>query len=165
MDRVDLKICNHMVDNTPSRMLPAGLNQRRQTMTTKHTATFGSLTFTRSSKTRKYTHCVIATRSRMQALENALSKASQDLHRSNYAFFVKEGRTEQLHGAKTADAYVVDRVKLALDFIQARAEEGYYDTFIPVGWCGSKVLASKLEGQTRASKHFNTVLVLEAVQS
>lgn len=160
--------------------------------TTKHIATADGQTFTRNSKSRVYTHCVVAKPSIDCALERAQSKAARDLHRSNYRWYQKtlasEGRlfeqythisdeqyreqceynlaraVEALAGAQSEDEYVSRKIGDELAVIAAKEAKGFYDTWAECGWCGRLDLAHKLAATTRAHPYYDTAIVLEATQ-
>lgn len=160
--------------------------------TTKHIATADGQTFTRNSKSRVYTHCVVAKPSIDCALERAQSKAARDLHRSNYRWYQKaitsEGRlfeqykyvsdeqyaeqceydlaraVEALAGAQSEDEYISRKVGEELAGIAAQDAKGFYDTWAECGWCGRFDLAQKLAATKRNHGYYGDVVILEAVQ-
>lgn len=160
--------------------------------TTKHIATADGQTFTRNSKSRVYTHCVVAKPSIECALERAQSKAARDLHRSNYRWYQKtlacEGRRfeqskyvtdevyreqcqrhiddaiEELAEAQSEDEYISRKVGEELAGIAAQEAKGFYDTWAECGWCGRLDLAQKLAATKRAHEYYGDVVILEAVQ-
>ena len=160
--------------------------------TTKHIATIDGQTFTRNSKSRVYTHCVVAKPSIECALARAQSKAARGLHRSNYRWYQKaitsEGRlheqyeyltdekyaeqceynlaraVEALAGAQSEDEYVSREVSKELERIAAQDAKGFYDTWDECGWCGRFDLAQKLAATKRNHEYYGDVVILEAVQ-
>lgn len=160
--------------------------------TTKHIATADGQTFTRNSKSRVYTHCVVAKPSIECALERAQSKAARDLHRSNYRWYQKtlacDGRlyeqykyvtdeqyakqcednrvraVKELGAVRNEDEYISREVSKELAGIAAQDAKGFYDTWAECGWCGRFDLAQKLAATKRNHEYYGDVVILEATQ-
>lgn len=147
--------------------------------TTKHIATLDGQTFTRSSKSRVYTHCVVAKPSYEAAVRAASAKGWLEAHRSNYHYYVGklakgaqnewdqsyvDKARERLAGIADEQAYVDAEVAKSLARVEKARTEGYYDTWAECGWCGRLDLAQKLAATKRNHEYYGDVVILEAVQ-
>ena len=160
--------------------------------TTKHIATIDGQTFTRNSKSRVYTHCVVAKPSIDHALATAQSEGARDLYRCEYRWHQKavtsggrlfeqskhmtdEDYHEQckrdlmfarraLVGKQSEDDFVSYHVDDMLAWIEKQREQGFYDRWVERGWNSRLDLAQKLAATTRAHPYYGDVVILEATQ-
>lgn len=156
--------------------------------TTKHIATADGQTFTRTSKSRVYTHVVLAKASLDHQLAMVASKFTIDLHRSNHAFHVgnlnpdcklrptwqseaslaAEGQryaqraAEELEGTSTVEEYVAKKQAQSFARIEEDRLDGQYERWGVVGWCGRRDLADKLAATTLGRGYYGDVVVVEA---
>lgn len=150
-----------------------------------HRASYSNQTFTRRSKSRRYSHLVIALPSREVAFRfaNALHDGdaaswqyywefySSPQHHSyswtngdramddTYSFNSAEEFLAVFPTAATFQAYQRSR---RLDKFELREAGGEFTTYVPMGWCGRRDLADKLRAKTAASPYWLDVRVLEA---
>lgn len=147
----------------------------------KHIARYNGQIFTRNSKGRRYTHCVVALPSREVAFRfaNALhdgDASSWEYYASPRAYnfswtggdrVVVDASTfysaeEFLAVFPTAAVYqAYQRDRRVTKFAQ-RVADGEFTTYVPMGWCGRRDLADKLRSKTAASGYWLEVVVLEA---
>lgn len=158
----------------------------------RHTATGpNGETFTRGSKTRRYSHVVIGRLSHDHAVAAAKSPLSQDNDRENFAHwsgladgssrFLVRGSWERddvlyaervaremreavdrLNGATTAEAYAADRLRQRLAAVEARKAAGEYDLFRDLSWASRRDLADKAAGSARNGTLYADVRVVPA---
>lgn len=138
-------------------------------------------THTRTSKSRTYTHTVFALPSSVTAFLWANSKEARKSHRENFAYYAEmangtssfldkrfyetaeqnaerranamESAVKTLGGCQIAQEYEAMLVRRDLERIQKQREEGYYDTYQNMGWCGRADLAQKLKTTTENRNH------------
>lgn len=136
---------------------------------TKHTATLDGQTFTRTSKTRVYTHCIVGKPrySRDMALSQAYAKtirsnweyytkivaAGGNVHMTRWSLETSDEFIDRLDanaaaaaaelGGRTQDQYVADARQAQLDYIEAARVAGYYDTWKVISWSSRHDLANK----------------------
>ena len=126
--------------------------------TTKHTATHDGQTFTRTSKSRVYTHVTLGLPSYEAAVRAASAKGRLETHRSNYRYYVRslaegvqdahdqyyvDNAREQLAGIASEQEYIEAEVAKALARVEKARTEGYYETWADCGWSGNLALAEK----------------------
>ena len=144
---------------------------------------------TRTSKTRTYSHVVVARRSYAHDLACAERAGSSDVTASNFAYYraYLDGTskflarkpwqsdadyakavaydiaraTEALAGCETLEAYRAHLRAEALDRVAERKASGYYDTFGVLGWSSRLDLAQKV-AQAETSPRYDDVTILEA---
>ena len=138
---------------------------------TKHTATLDGQTFTRTSKTRVYTHCVVVKPCMQRALAGANSSGRRLCDADNWAYHTKvvaaggnvhmtrwseepsdsfierceanaDRNAEQLAGRDCA-TYVSDQLQARLDVISKQEAEGYYGRWQQIGWSSRFDLAHR----------------------
>lgn len=138
----------------------------RRTLSVTH----NGQTFTRSTE-RIYTHVILVRSDYQRERDSAISWAIQSA-RDNYPFYVKEANPatrEYNHfdmariaaiAALTIDQYVQQTSDAAAAKIDARRDDGDYDRFGVLEWCGRNDLAHNAHG--KAMKHgFAEVVIVE----
>ncbi len=146
-------------------------------------------THTRTSKERIYTHTVVALPSAPRAVLNVTSKEARAMHRQNFAYYREmadgtsrflerksweteaqqaerkangiENGIKALDGCTNAQEFENMMVSRELARIQKQREEGYYDTYHNMGWCGRLDLAQKLK-TTSENRNWIEVTILKA---
>jgi len=130
--------------------------------TTKHIATLDGQTFTRSSKSRVYTHCVVAKPSYAKGVRRMAEAA--DLHKANFRYYTKAHHHAELAG-DDEQAYVARKIAEGLEYIEARREAGFYDTWQALSWSSRRDLAEKIAATARNSAYWGAVEILEATHN
>ena len=159
-------------------------------MTTKHFAICpNGDKVTRTSKTRTYSHVVVARHSYAHALACAERAGSSDVTAKNFAYYraYLDGTseflarkswqsdadyakavaydiaraTEALAGCETLEAYRDHLRAKALANVATKKAEGYYDTFGALGWSSRLDLAQKV-AQAETSPLYDDVTILAA---
>jgi hypothetical protein len=144
---------------------------------------------TRTSKTRIYTHTVVALPSSVKHTLSASSRQMKQLHRGNYQYHTSyadgtspylmrqqwesdaayAGRyaeevqksVAELNGCNTVEDYVTMKIEAAHEAIRHAMARGYYETYQNMGWCGRRDLATALA--TKTSGHgMVSVTILDA---
>lgn len=145
---------------------------------------------TRNSKTRTYTHTVVALPSSLASTMAAMSTAARKMHRSNFKYHMAfvdgtsqwlqrntfetevqylersameiERSAVELEGCDNAEDYVNMKIVQAYRGIREAMARGYYDTYQNLGWCGRADLAAKLKATSEARSWVSvTILVAE----
>ena len=158
--------------------------------TTKHFAiTPNGTKITRTSKSRVYSHVVVARHSHAFDLKCAENHNTQRNMASNFKFYADfvngtskflvkpEWRSEEDHaaemadriqaakdhldGATTVEEYSASQTAKALARVAAKLAEGYYDKFGALGWSSRLDLAQKVASQSD-KPYYEDVTILEA---
>jgi hypothetical protein len=124
------------------------------------------VTHTRNSKARTYTHMVVGRPSWTGAVKRVSCKEARAVHFSNFKYqrALADGRSQWLegltvedrdariasaqallNGCKTGHDYSDKMVKNSLAIIEKKLENGHYDKYQDLGWCGRPDLAEKLK--------------------
>jgi hypothetical protein len=158
----------------------------------KHTATGpNGEVFTRTSKTRAYSHMACGRPSLEYAMKTATSDSQRaaDLRNFDHWFKLSNGTSrflvrkawekddaqyadrvageraradEVLNGSATADDYAASQLAGRIARIEAAKVAGYYDRFIDLGWSSRLDLAQKVAASAGAM--YAETRVIEAVQ-
>jgi hypothetical protein len=144
----------------------------------KHTATHNGQTFLRTSASRTYSHVVVARPSYDHAFAGASSAGQRKQDVQNFSFHIGyvngtsqflarasyecddakfEARVandiaraiERLGGTTTAEAYADLCAARRVAAVEKQMAEGYYDTFVSMGWASRADLAAKLHASTQ----------------
>lgn len=145
--------------------------------TTIHTARYNDQVFTRTSKSRTYSHVVLGRDSYEQALAGAQSKGWAKTDASNYRWTVAtaEGRAEygwnrtperiaeaqaELQGINSVEDYLAAATAERVARVEAKKAAGGFDTYGVIGWTSRLDLAQKLQGQSQG--RYAHVVIVEA---
>jgi hypothetical protein len=135
---------------------------------------------TRTSKTRTYTHTVVGRPSWMAAVKMVSSRDARATHCSNFKYhkaladgtsqwlegdnetqrsFRIKGAQELVSGCNTGQDYSDKLVKEALARIEKKLEQGYYEKYQNLGWCGRADLAAKLKATSENHNWLNVTIL------
>jgi hypothetical protein len=68
----------------------------------------------------------------------------------------------ELGGARTAQTFQAMRAARRIDHIEKNKDEGYYDTFAALAWCGNRDLAEKEQASYTKSGYYTDLTVVSA---
>lgn len=145
--------------------------------TTIHTARYNDQVFTRTSKSRTYSHVVLGRDSYELHLAGAQSKGWARTDAANYRWTVDvaAGRGEyassrtperiakaqaELQGINSVEEYQAAQTARRVADVEARKAAGAFDTYGVIGWTSRLDLAQKLQGQSQA--RYGHVVIVEA---
>lgn len=143
----------------------------------KHTASFNGQTFTRSSKTRRYSHVVVGRLSLDEAI-NRVDRilTSKEVEGSwKYLSSLKStldwrGNVDPERAAKTAefcrnfptlDSYRKAQHLEAALRLKTDVADGEYATYYAIGWAGRQDLAEKVASQNRSNSYWADVRIVK----
>lgn len=138
----------------------------------KHIAEHNGQTFTRNSKTRTYSYCVVYKPSQEYAENNVYSEFQEDQDRSDFAFCMAPAKydfSREEHEAQraewtakgyTVEQYIADQKAINEAKLQKRIEAGDFEQFYAAGWTSRLDLAQKLA--QKEAFNGREVVILEA---